>query len=117
MENKFPHAGRDRGLRLTWAQSVVDEAFQIDPVHMEECAVKIFGGPAWAWTAESTTDEKVRAICRVAVGVRLRACSDSAVRTETREEWLRRCGFEEVTAEQRRENLARTLAILEIEKH
>ena len=87
MKNKFPEAGRDRGQWLTWAQSVVDEAFQIDPAFMGECAAKIFGGSVWAWTADSTTDKKVHAICRAAIIVRLQS------------------------------NLSQTLAILEIEKH
>jgi hypothetical protein len=73
MVNKFAHAGQSRGLLITWAQGITDEAFSLDPVFMEECAEKIFGSSVWCWTADETTEAKIHAICRAAMIVRLQA--------------------------------------------
>jgi hypothetical protein len=73
MINQFPHAGQSRGCLLTWAKEITEEAFAIDPVFMEECAIKIFGGDVWCWTSPETTEAKIHAICRAAVFVRLQA--------------------------------------------
>ena len=73
MENEFPEAGRRRGLSITWARGIVEDAFQVDPGYMEQAAVAILGHPAWCWTADSTTDEKLHAICRAAMLVRMAA--------------------------------------------
>jgi hypothetical protein len=72
-KNRFPHAGSRRGELLTWAQEIVEEAFQKDPEYMEQSARAIFGATEWFWTGASTTDEKVHAICRAAMLVRLQS--------------------------------------------
>jgi hypothetical protein len=71
MVNQFSHAGQSRGLLITWAREITNQAFCLDPVFMEECAVKIFGYAVWSWTASDVTDEKIHAICRAAMIVRL----------------------------------------------
>jgi hypothetical protein len=73
MVNQFPHAGQSRGRLITWAREITEEAFRLDPVFMEECAVKIFGYTVWAWAGAETTDAKIHAICRAAMIVRLQA--------------------------------------------
>jgi hypothetical protein len=72
MVNKFSHAGQSRGLLITWAQEITAEAFALDPIFMEECAIKVFGHPVWSWTATETTETRIHAICRAAMLVRLR---------------------------------------------
>ena len=71
MVNQFPHAGQSRGLLITWAKEITEEAFALDPVFMEECATKIFGSSVWCWTGDETTEAKIHAICRAAMIVRL----------------------------------------------
>jgi hypothetical protein len=71
MINQFPHAGQSRGFLITWAQGITEEAFALDPVFMEECAIRVFGHPVWSWTATETTEAKIHAICRAAMIVRL----------------------------------------------
>jgi hypothetical protein len=72
MVNKYPEAGQSRGSLITWAQEIVEEAFSLDPIFMEECAIMVFGSSVWAWTAAYVTDAKIHAICRAAMIVRLR---------------------------------------------
>ena len=74
MVNEFPQAGQNRGCLITWAQGITNEAFGLDPIFMEECAIKIFGCPVWSWAADDVTEAKIHAICRAAMIVRLRAC-------------------------------------------
>jgi len=71
--NRFPHQGKRRGNLLTWAQDITEEAFAIDPVFMEECALKIFGHDTGSWTATETTEPKIHTICQAAMLVRLQA--------------------------------------------
>ena len=73
MVNKFSHGGQSRGLLITWAQEITDEAFSLDPVFMDEVAKEIFGSSVWCWTAAETTEAKIHAICRAAMVVRLQA--------------------------------------------
>lgn len=75
MVNKFSHEGQRRGSLLTWAQSITDEAFSIDPVFMEGAAMRVFGNTVWCWTGAETTEAKIHAICRAALIVRLQAGS------------------------------------------
>lgn len=77
MVNKYPEAGQRRGPLITWAQEIVEEAFSLDPIFMEECAIKVFGSSAWAWTAPYVTDARIHAICRAAMIVRLRGGQES----------------------------------------
>jgi hypothetical protein len=71
MVNQFSHAGQSRGTLITWAREITEEAFALDPVFMEECAIKIFGHAVWCWTGAETTETKIHAICRAAMLVRL----------------------------------------------
>lgn len=76
MTNQFPHEGH-RGFLITWAKGIVEEAFALDPVFMEERAIDIFGSLTFWWTSPETTDAKIHAICRAAMLVRLRAGQES----------------------------------------